>query len=145
MIMKPETERDTYAQIDAALRVHPLAQPPATLAPAVLARLRQISASAARPRFRLTALDFVLPLAGTLMVAAMWMTLTMPALMLSAHLTQELAYFQLQLRWLWLNVQTYLPVTLSGWFGLIVLCGSAFVGLVVLALRPWWAPTRFTR
>ncbi|MBL8046943.1 MAG: hypothetical protein JNL09_10395 [Anaerolineales bacterium] len=143
--MKPETERDAYAQIDAALRVHPLAQPPATLAPAVLARLRQISVNAARPRFRLTTFDFLWPIVGTLMVAAMWITLTMPTLTPSTQFTQELAYMQLQARWLWLYVQPYLPVTLSGWFGLIVLCGSAFMGLVVVALRPWWAHTRFVK
>lgn len=145
MNMKPETERDAYAQIDAALRVHPLAQPPATLAPAVMARLRHISANAARPHFRLSALDFVLPLAGTLMVAAMWITLTMPTITPSTQFTQELAYLQLQARWLWLYAQLYLPATLSGWFGLIVLCGSAFMGLVAVAFRPWWAQTRFVK
>lgn len=59
------------------------------------ARLRQISANTARPRFRLTTLDFILPLAGALTVAAMWMTLTRPALMPSTQFTQELAYLQL--------------------------------------------------
>lgn len=143
--MKPMIERDAYAQVDAALRAHPLAPAPTTLAPAVMARLRQISATTSRPRFRLTAFDFVLPIIGTLMVAVLWVTLTMPAFTTSTQFTQELAYFQLQLHWLWLNVQTYLPVTLSGWFGLITLGGTAFMGLVLLALQPLWAQSRFVR
>lgn len=137
--MKTPTDRDAYAQIDAALRARPLAPAPATLAPAVMARLRQISTAAARPRFRLTAVDYILPLLGTLMVAATWIALTMPTITASSQLTQDLAYLQLQLRWLWLNVQPYLPLTLSGWFGLIVAGGTAFTGLVLLALGPWWA------
>lgn len=59
--MTADRERLVQAQIEAALRAQPLAQPPATLAPAVLARIRGLT-PAARPRFRLEWLDYALSL-----------------------------------------------------------------------------------
>lgn len=59
--MAAERERIALAQIEAALRSQPLAQPPATLAPAVLVRIRDLTAGA-RPRFRLEWMDYALGL-----------------------------------------------------------------------------------
>ncbi len=59
--MTADRERMAQAQIEAALRGQPLAQPPAALAPAVLARIHGLTQTA-RPRFRLEWLDYALSL-----------------------------------------------------------------------------------
>lgn len=135
--MKPLTESEAFAQVDAALYAQRLMQPPATLAPAVLARVRRLKA-AERPRFRLTAFDLVLPLLGSLVVAVLWLTLTIP-LAGTQHWAQELAYIQLQARWLWLYMQPFLPVTLSGWFGVVVVGGTLITAGVVFTLHQTWS------
>jgi hypothetical protein len=72
-----ERERAAFAEVDAALRTAPVAPPPPTLAPAILARLRTL-APAPRPRFRLTWLDVAIPafIAGMAgLIYALWLSL----------------------------------------------------------------------
>lgn len=61
-------EQEAWARVGAALRAYPLARPPATLAPAVMARVRRLQ----RPRFRLEWTDYALSLFATGMVALTW-------------------------------------------------------------------------
>lgn len=68
--MTADREQLAQARIEAALRSQPLHQPPATLAPAVLARIHGLTHTA-RPRFRLEWLDYAL---GLFLLALVGMT-----------------------------------------------------------------------
>lgn len=133
--MKTLTDPEAFAQVEAALRAYALVRPPATLAPAVLARLRRLKA-AERPRFRLTTFDLVLPLLGSLVMMGLWLAFNLhPANTPIPYWAQELAYLQLQVRWLWLYAQPFLPATPAGWFGVVVLCGTALTAVMMLTLN----------
>lgn len=88
-----ENETRMFAEIDVALRTWPLSHAPASLAPAVMARIR--NSARTQVRFALLWLDFAFPLFATLMFAvafALWFNL--PA--------QQVAYLTAQMKWLWL-------------------------------------------
>lgn len=76
--MEDDHERIALAQIEAALRSQPLAQPPATLAPAVAARIRGLTRGA-RLRFRLEWTDYALSLfALAMLVMGSWLWRWLP-------------------------------------------------------------------
>ena len=75
---KEQREREAYALVDKALRSYPLAPAPATLLPAVMARVAVASAEITPPRFSLSWLDVVLSLflASILtLVCAVWLAI----------------------------------------------------------------------
>jgi hypothetical protein len=93
-----EAEQAAYAVVDAALRHYPPAEAPASLLPAVLARIQTVSTV---PRFHLTWFDYAISFFGAGMagcVLLLWRLLLSPSLMdLQARFLAELSSTDLQL------------------------------------------------
>ena len=76
MSILTERERQDLAAVEEALRTYPLAAPPRSLTPAVIARLRTV---ARVPRFRLEWIDLAISLFGAIMtglVFLLWRSIT---------------------------------------------------------------------
>lgn len=117
-----------WAAVDDALRTYPLAPTPATLRPALLARLRALTPP---PRFRLRFLDYAISLfvAGMLGLGlALWQSLT-PAL--AARLQLQILYAAQVIRF---NLALFGPVAPIS----LALVGAAVLtGITALLLRVW--------
>ena len=121
--------------IEDALRTYPLAPPPRTLAPVVMARIR---AASPPPRFRLEWMDLALGLFGATMAGfayGLWQSITPQAA------AQTTAQIQLQVI-LWQQQFSALAVSPLLLVGAVVGVGGGVVSLVLLAaslsLAPRW-------
>lgn len=131
--MNPPTDADqaAYALVDAALRHYPLAEAPASLLPAVMARLQTVSTV---PRFHLTWFDYAISFFGAGMagcVLLLWRLFLSPSL---AHLqTRFLAE---------LSSTDFQLLTAMFLVGLTLIAAAITVGVILFGgLKPGFIST----
>ena len=110
--MTNQYDTDTYAAIDDALRMYPLAEPPDTLLPTVMTRIESLSFA---PRFQLTWFDYAISLFGAGMVGLVFLLWRQFSLLSLGQLqAQTLAILQHpSLQFLWITLFGSAVLTVS--------------------------------